>query len=505
VSLKNNLIANYLGQGWTALIGLAFVPLYIKYLGIEAYGLIGIFALLQAWLTLLDMGMTPTLNREMARFTAGAHSPQSIRDLLRSLEIVCFGVAALIGVLIWAASGWLAADWLRADKLPLDVVAQAVAIMGGVAALRFVEGIYRGAILGLQRQVFFNVVNASLSTVRAAGAIAVLAWISPTIEAFFIWQGVVSIVSIAILAFAAHGILPTTPQPARFSRNALMGIRNFAGGMLATTFLALLLTQVDKILLSRLLSLEAFGYYALAAAIAGALSVMIGPIAQAVYPHMAKLAAQDNEAELVSVYHHAAQLLTILTVPLVLLVSVFAEGAVFVWSGDASLAEQTAPILSILIFGSMLNGLMVIPYMLQLAYGWTSFAVKVNIVAVLLLIPAILWAVPRFGSVGAAWIWVILNIGYILISIHFMHQRLIPGEKWRWYLHDVFIPTSGALGVVSLAMLFRPEGYENRWLWSVFLGCTGCGALAISATLADKIRSRLFTLFGRNAFSGISK
>ena len=69
--IKRNLIANFLGQGWTALMGLAFIPVYIKYLGIEAYGLIGIFAVLHAWLTLLDVGMTPTLGREMARFTGG--------------------------------------------------------------------------------------------------------------------------------------------------------------------------------------------------------------------------------------------------------------------------------------------------------------------------------------------------------------------------------------------------------------------------------------------------
>ena len=42
--LKRNLIANYVGQGWAALIGLVFIPLYIKYLGIESYGLIGLFA-----------------------------------------------------------------------------------------------------------------------------------------------------------------------------------------------------------------------------------------------------------------------------------------------------------------------------------------------------------------------------------------------------------------------------------------------------------------------------
>ena len=103
--LKRNLVANYVGQGWSAVLGLAFIPLYIRYLGMEAYGLIGLFAVIQAWLTLLDMGTTPTLIREMARFTGGAHSPQSICDLLRSLEILCFSIAALVGLGVWAASG----------------------------------------------------------------------------------------------------------------------------------------------------------------------------------------------------------------------------------------------------------------------------------------------------------------------------------------------------------------------------------------------------------------
>ena len=76
MSIKVNIAAHYLGQGWTALMQLAFIPFYIKYLGMEAYGLIGFFAMLQAGLALLDMGMTPTLNREMARYKAGTHMPQ---------------------------------------------------------------------------------------------------------------------------------------------------------------------------------------------------------------------------------------------------------------------------------------------------------------------------------------------------------------------------------------------------------------------------------------------
>ena len=81
MSVKRNIIANYAGSAVTTLLSVALVPVYIRYLGIEAYALIGLFAVIQAWLTLLDFGMTPTLGREMARFGAGAVSAQGIRDL----------------------------------------------------------------------------------------------------------------------------------------------------------------------------------------------------------------------------------------------------------------------------------------------------------------------------------------------------------------------------------------------------------------------------------------
>ena len=63
----------------------------------------------------------------------------------------------------------------------VGAVADAIALMGIVIALRFVEGIYRGALMGLQRQVFFNAFNALNATLRAAGAVAVLIWVSPTV------------------------------------------------------------------------------------------------------------------------------------------------------------------------------------------------------------------------------------------------------------------------------------------------------------------------------------
>ena len=132
-------------------MSLAFIPVYIEYFGIEAHGLIGLFGVLQAWLALLDMGMTPVLVREMARFTGGALSAQSVRDLLRTIEVIALLVSVLVVSGIALSAQWIATSWLKAEALPTAVVAQACTIMGTLTALRFAEGVYRSAMVGLQR------------------------------------------------------------------------------------------------------------------------------------------------------------------------------------------------------------------------------------------------------------------------------------------------------------------------------------------------------------------
>lgn len=458
MTLRRNLVANYLGQGWTALMGLAFIPLYVKYLGIEAYGLVGVFAVLQAWLGLLDLGLTPALGREMARFTGGSHSAQSIRDLLRSIEVIALSIAVLIAGGIALGANWIATSWLRAEALPVEVVAQAFAVMGLITAIRFMESVYRSSIVGLQRQVLFNVVNSAMATFRWGGAVGVLIWVSASIEAFFIWQGMVSIATLMILAVTTYASLPSAERAGRFSPDALRGVWRFAGGMIGITFLALLLTQVDKILLSKLLSLREFGYYTLASAVAAALFMFTAPITQAFYPRLCELHARNEQAALIDTYHNGAQLVSVCAGSVAIVVILFAETFLRLWTQDPDLAHRTATLLSFLMLGNLLNGLMHIPYMTQLAHGWTSLSVRVNIVAVTVIVPAILWAIPRFGVEGAAWVWVGLNSGYVLIGIHFMYRRILGTEKWRWYAQDVFMPLlAGSAAGSALLVIWSGE------------------------------------------------
>jgi O-antigen/teichoic acid export membrane protein len=493
MALKRNLIANYLGQGWTALMGLAFIPLYIKYLGMEAYGLIGLFAVLQAWLGLLDMGMTPTLGREMARFTGGSHSNESIRDLLRSIEIIAAGVAVLIAGVIALGSDWVASSWLKVETLPTDVVAQAFAIMGLVAALRFVEGVYRSAIIGLQRQVLFNAVNSAMATLRGLGAVGIVVWVSPTIEAFFLWQGAVSIATLFILGVTTYGSVPKGVRGGRFSLDALRSVWRFAGGMVGITFLALLLTQVDKILLSKLLSLTEFGYYTLAATVAGALYMLIGPITQAFYPKFCELHARGDTAALADSYHKGAQLVSVFAGSAAIVLIFFAETFLLLWTQNVELAMRVGPLLRLLALGVLLNGLMWIPYQTQLAHGWTDLTIKVNIVAVAVIVPAILWVVPRYGAQGAAWVWVTLNAGYLLIAVHFMYRRIMTMEKWHWYGKDVLKPLVAVSLVVGAIKLMWPQ-QENVITQLLVLIAALLTAIATGTILANHICGHLRTV-----------
>lgn len=488
MSVKANIVANFIGQGWRTLMGLAFIPLYIRYLGLESYGLIGIFFVLQAWLGLMDMGIRPALGREMARFTAGAHDSESIRNLLRSAEVVVACIAIALALLVWVSSEWLAKNWVVPEALTIQTISNSFTLMGVVVALSLVESVYVSSISGLQRQIAQNVVGSVIATLRAVGALCVL-WTVPSIEAFFIWQGAVSALSIMIFSTMVHRSIPASPTETRFSSVALREIQQFAGGVAAITFLGLLLTQVDKLLLSRLLNLADFGSYALAALVTGGLYTLAIPFTSAFYPRFTQLVTKGSDDALCSEYHLGAQLVTVFMGSAALVLIFFSKEIIFVWTSDAMLTEQVSPLVTIMAIGTLLNGLMWIPYQLQLAHAWTSLAIKTNLVAVAILIPSILWIAPRYGSIGAAWAWVALNSGYVLFSIYFIHRRLLRGEKWRWYGVDVALPLAGAALACLVLDLAFPATKTRAGQIGFLIACATT-ALLLSASFAPLVRRK---------------
>jgi O-antigen/teichoic acid export membrane protein len=456
--LGTNIIANYVGSAWSVLMSVAFVPLYIRFIGIESYGLIGFFSSLQAFIYLLDFGLATTINREMAASAAAQKTDQESRNILRTLEVVYWLAAVGIGIILATVGPLLATHWVNPQGLSRATIAHAALILALVVALRWPSSLYAGALAGRQRMVLLNVLNASLATVRGAGAVLVLWLVSSTVEAFLVWQVAISIAQTAATGFFIWKDLPPTTERTRFEANIIKRIWKFSAGMTGISVTVLLLTQTDKLVLSKTLSLTDFGYYTLASTVGSMVMITVSPVVAAVFPKLSGLLVEGNEQGLRTSYHLSCQLVSVACTPLAAVIALFSHELLLVWTRDLIIAEKAYLVTSLLTIGSFLNGVMNVPYYLQLAYGWTSLALYINIVATIVLIPLLIVLVQTFGAVGGGIAWIILNGGYVIFGINLMHRRILPGDKWRWYAYDVGLPAGAAVASAGLMKFLEPPG-----------------------------------------------
>jgi len=490
--VKRNIIANFAGSGWTALLALLLIPIYLKLLGIEAWAVIGLYTSLQSLALLLDLGLSATLNREMARLSLQPAKAQEMRDLVRTFELIYWGFAAAIGAIVFAAAPLIANRWLHGNQLTAETITGAIRLMGLAIVFNWPFALYSGGLLGLQRQVLLSGLNFGISTFRGLGAVLILWQLSRTLHAFFLWQVVSSVLQICFAAWFLQHSLPTTKQPARFHLEYLQSRWRFAAGMSGFTVMYVVLMQMDKIILSRLLNLETFGYYVLSSAVAASLFVLITPLFSAVFPRFTQLVALEEQEGLKEIYHHSCQLMSVVILPVSIVIAFFSKQILFLWTGNATTVEHTHLILSVLIIGTALNGLMHLPYALQLAHGWTRLAFNLNLVMVLVLAPSIILMVLRYGPIGAAIVWVIFNFGLVLVGVQLMHHRLLRGEQWRWYVEDVGLPLAVSLGTALLCLLMAPTTSARVSLLT-FLAATSLFVIGSTFLATPVTRSALFS------------
>ena len=487
--LRLSLLANLGGAVWSALIGLLVVPIYLRLLGIEAYGLIGLFLTLQNVLQILDLGLSPTLSRELARRSHTSDASAETRDLVRTFEVVSWIVALGIGIVGVLATSQGATAWIRSQSLSPGTVRQALMMMALLAAVQWPLGFYQGGLRGLERQGLVNALQIAGTTTGAIGAICVLSFYEPSISAFWTWQIINTVGRVMLARILLWRCLPMADRAPRIDLAIARHVWRFAAGMSGITMTGIVLANLDKIVLSRLLPLNLLGYYLLAAQVTSALSmVVVGPVFNTVFPRFSALAAQGDRQTLASTYHRMTQVMAVLTLPLAGLLIVFAEDILSVWTGDPLTAQHAAPVLRWLVAGTAVNSMMNLPYALQLGFGWTRLGLQINVALLCGLIPSLWLATRYFGAVGAAAAWFGLNVVYMAVGVVLTHRRLLPGETGRWFSRDFVWP-----GLVSLALLVAlrvlVEAPSHR-IWHIAqLGGILTASIVAAALAAGDVRA----------------
>lgn len=262
--------------------------------------------------------------------------------------------------------------------------------------------------------------------------------------------------------------MPKSTNRPKFKKKSLIQIWRFALGMAGISITSVMLTQTDKIVLSKLLTLELLGYYSLATVIANTLYFFISPVFVSVFPRFTQLVSINDQNALKNLYHKSCQLMSVMILPAAIIVSLFSAQILLLWTNDDLIVSNSYLVVSIFIFGTAINGLMNLPYGLQIANGWTKLSFYLNLIASIFQIPLIYLFSINFGVIGSAIAWVILNVCLGFISVHIMHSRLLKGEKWKWYVCDVGIPFLSAFIISLIWRLLIPNDL-SKWSTVIYI------------------------------------
>lgn len=492
MSLKKNILANYASQIYVTVIGIVMVPMYIRYMGAEAYGLVGFYAMLQAWFMLLDIGLTPTMARETSRFRGGATDALSYRRLVHALEGIFLIVALIGGTAMFAASGYIAHDWLQASQLPIAEVQTAVQLMAIIIAMRWMCGLYRGAISGSERLVWLGGYNSMIATIRFVGVLLVLIFIGVTPTIFFSFQFGVAVLEFAGLLFYAYRLLPDISQGQQLPWNwaPLKPVLKFSLIIAFTSSVWVLVTQTDKLVLSKILPLAEYGYFTLAVLVASGVMIISGPVSGAIMPRMSKLEAEGDHAGLIRVYRQATQLVSVLAGAASITVAFCAEPLLWAWTGDRFLAHQAAPVLILYALGNGILAVAAFPYYLQYAKGDLRLHLIGNAVFVVLLIPAIIWAAGQYGGVGAGYVWLVMNLISFVAWLPLVHRKFEPGLNLKWYSRDVLVIFLAAAIAGYCLSLILPQS-NSRGMQFTEVVVTGLFVLLAGTAASSEARARV--------------
>ena len=463
MSLSKNIIANYAGYIYVALVGIVAMPLYIRYMGIEAFGIIGFFAMMQALFQILDMGLTSTMAREAARFRGGGITSNNLSQLFKSMEKIFLSIAMIGGSLLALSSNQIATNWLDVRALNIDEVSSALTLTAITISVRWNGGLYRSYITGFEQLIWLNYLNVGVATFRYLAVVPILAFVDSSISTFFLYQAVVSLLELIILVAKVRFISPkiNATDEKKYEKSLLKNQIKFSLSIAFTGTIWAVVTQLDKLVLSKVLTLTEYAYFSLAIMMANGIMAACGPIYGALLPRMTVLTSMGDKERILAIYKKTTQLLAILVIPLMLILTLFSKEVLFAWTGDIDIAEKSTTILTmysagngILAFGALAN-------ILLLSKGDLRMIKLGSSLFFILIVPGVTVAALNYGSTGAASAWLIGNVLFLIYWLPKIHASVFGELHPKWATKEVFRLILYAV-IFALAFRFLTPFFDSR-------------------------------------------
>lgn len=416
--VRKNIFANYIGAAAMVMTPVIALPWYLSILGPKQFGLISFVTAFQAFLGLLDSGISQVSMREFSvRMNETQEGRHSAATLLFGFERIYWIVAIGAGIITVLFSGFISSHWLVLDAESTTMGLASVCGAAVIFTAQFPGTLYRSFLASAQAQVTLNAITVLGLLLRHVGGVILLT-IWPQLSTYLIWQASIATLETAVRHHFAWKILGIKRADVTWNSPVLSAIWPTVAKMSGAVILGALTTQMDKIILSRMLPIEQFGYYAIASTISQGVLNLIYPLVQAISPRMMQLSLDPLALRALNMKLLGSIAIMVIAGAVGFLA--IGEWALGFWLRDSKAVAIVHPLLSILLIGSALNAFYHVGYFNWLANRRTRRILLVNVVSLVVCLvvtpPLVTWQ----GIIGATFGFLTMNAIGLVISLEWL-------------------------------------------------------------------------------------
>ena len=428
-NLRVLFFASLAGKFVYALSSVFLLPALVWMLGQESVGLLGFFTTMLMVFMALEGGLTSAITRQLATVNkVKIYAPRRyyyfVFSLTNTFLLLFFVLGLLVVGCIAASAHMLSTVWLTVEGLQVDQVQRAIVWMGVFIGLNFPIMLLQAAFQGRELHVLLNKLYVPYALLRTFGVLLGFYVFSEyaNIELYFLLQALLQFLYALLLMFfycKGAGFLGWWVRPS--VRHVRQSVK-FSGGVLMIALTSVVVVQIDKVYLSGQVSLAEYAVYALAGTFASVPYIVSSALYAALFPRFSIYFAQHDMVRIANIFQVSFTgfcALLVLTALAICFFSLYPLRLIF----EVPLASAVSQLLPYLFIGTAFQALLIIPYSLQLAVGWTSLALRLNLFAIPVILLSLPLLVDTYGVSGAAWVWLSYNFVIFFLTLIFMLGR----------------------------------------------------------------------------------
>ncbi len=459
--LARNVGLNALGWLVPMVLALGAIPILVRALGAERFGVLSLVWTLVGYFSLFDLGLGRALTQLVAERLG-----RDERGELPGLVWTATWMLAPLGV-IGGASVALLAPWLveRVLRVPAELQAESVAAfrwLGVAVPFAVSTAGFRGVLEAVQAFKSINALRVPLALITFAGPLAVLPTtraLPPMVAVLAIGRALLWVLHVRS-ARAAFEPLREVRAPERRHLRPLLAV---GGWMTVSNVVSPLMYSLDRFAVAAVLSVTAVSYYATAYEAVTRLWIVTSILLPVLFPALG-VALQRDRSHAAALLDRGSRLTLGAVFPAALAVSAFAPEWLTVWLGPAFganaaiLAQGLAAAVFVNVAGQM-------AYTVLQASGRADITGRLHLLELLPYLAALWLLLHGAGTLGVviAWGLRVLFDSAALLWIGARVQRECAGAfgrlAWRTavgtplLLAPAFIPSVAARAAFAFATM----------------------------------------------------